>query len=217
MRTVLPADENRTVYNLNVALGVVRDRLTALDIEEQSRLSDSRYESVNSASTVTVGYLGKPYVISFPELTVLPEGNADELPLRERILVLRYLAQAKGTTATNKLITYRDIPGGVVYFPTFSKRTTDQLTRRFGREPELLLEASRTLGGRVIDLGDTGVVINGFNRVPITLVLWHGDEELAPQLNMLFDTNITDYLESEDVTVLCEVLTWKLVRYSQKF
>ena len=209
-------DKERTVYNLNVAFGIVRDRLAAVDLEEQSRLSDSRYESADSAITVTVDYLGKPYVISFPDLTVLPEGDADELPLREKILVLRYLAQAKGTTATNKLITYRDIPGGVVYFPTFSKRSTDQLTRQFGGEPELLVEASKVLGGRETDLGDTGVVINGFNRVPITLVLWHGDKELAPQMNMLFDTNITDYLESEDVTVLCEVLTWKLVRYSRK-
>ena len=209
-------DKERTVYNLNVAFGIVRDRLAAVDLEEQSRLSDSRYESVNSGITVTVDYLGKPYVISFPDLTVLPEGDANELPLREKILVLRYLAQAKGTTATNKLITYRDIPGGVVYFPTFSKRSTAQLTRQFGREPELLVEASKTLDGRETDLGDTGVVINGFNRVPITLVLWHGDKELAPQMNMLFDTNITDYLESEDVTVLCEVLTWKLVRYSRK-
>ncbi len=213
---MLPVDENRTVYNLNVAFGVVRDRLSALDLEEQSRLSDSRYESVNSGITVTVDYLGKPYVISFPDLTVLPEGDAHELPLREKILVLHYLAQARGTTATNRLITYRDLPGGVVYFPTFSKRTTDQLTRRFGLEPELLVEASKTLGGREIDLGDTGVVINGFNRVPITLILWRGDEELAPQMNMLFDTNITDCLESEDVTVLCEVLTWKLMRYSRK-
>ena len=209
-------DKERTVYNLNVAFGIVRDRLAAVDLEEQSRLSDSRYESVNSGITVTVDYLGKPYVISFPDLTILPEGDANELPLREKILVLRYLAQAKGTTATNKLITYRDIPGGVVYFPTFSKRSTDQLTRQFGGEPELLVEASKVLGGRETDLGDTGVVVNGFNRVPITLVLWHGDEELAPQLNILFDTNITDYLESEDVTVLCEVLTWKLVRYSRK-
>ena len=213
---MLPVDENRSVYNLNVAFGIVRDRLTAADLEEQSRLSDSRYESADSAISVTVDYLGKPYVISFPDLTVLPEGDADELPLREKILVLRYLAQARGTAATGKLITYRDLPGGVVYFPTFSKRTTDQLTRRFGREPDLLVEASKVVGGTEIDLGDTGVVINGFNRVPIALVLWHGDEELAPQMNMLFDTNITDYLESEDVTVLCEVLTWKLVRYSRK-
>ena len=211
----MPVDEDRSVYNLNVALGVVRDRLGAADIEEQCRHSDARYESDDSGARVILEYLNQRYVVKFPDITVSPAEGTDELPLREKILVLHYLAQAKGTAPTGTLITYRDLPGGVVYFPTFSKRTTDQLARRFGRGPALLVEASRTLGGREIDYGDAGVVINGFSRVPVTLVLWKGDEELAPQLNLLFDANITDYLESEDATVLCEVLTWKLVRYSR--
>jgi len=208
-------NEDRSVYNLDVAYGVVRDRLATADLEEQCRRSDARHEADDSGTRVTVDYLNRPYVVSFPDMTVAPPEGADELPLREKILVLHYLSQAKGTEPTGKLITYRDLPGGVVYFPTFSKRTTDQLARRFGKEPALLVEASRSLGGGEIDYGDVGVVINGFSRVPLTLVLWQGDEELAPQLNLLFDANITDYLESEDVTILCEVLTWKLVRYSR--
>jgi len=212
---VLPLDNNREVYNLNVALGIVRDRLASIDLEEQCRLSDSLYKGGASGPEVTVDYLGRPYVISFPDLTVTPKDGTNELPLRERILVLHYLTQAKGTAATGKLITYRDLPGGVVYFPTFSKRTTDPLTRHFGMKPDLLVEASKAIGGTEIDLGDAGVVINGFRRTPITIILWTGDEELPAQLNMLFDTSISDYLESEDVTVLCEILTWKLVRYSR--
>jgi hypothetical protein len=43
-------------------------------------------------------------------------------------------------------------------------------------------------------------------------VLWRGDEELAPNGNILFDANISDYLSSEDVTVLSETIIWKLVR-----
>ena len=212
---MLPTDKNREVYNLNVAFGIVRDRLATVDLEKQCRLSDSLYEGDASSPEVTVDYLGRPHVISFPDLTVTPKDGTDELPLRERILVLHYLAQAKGTVATGKLITYRDLPGGVVYFPTFSKRTTDPLTRHFGMKPDLLVEASKTVGGTEVDLGDAGVVIKGFNRTPITIILWTGDEELPAQLNILFDTSITDYLESEDVTVLCEILTWKLIRYSR--
>ena len=212
---MLPVDENRSVYNLNVALGVVRDRLGAVDLREQCRRCDAQYQAQDSGAAVTVTYLNRRYVVMFPDITVSPTEGTDELPLREKILILHYLAQAKGTEPTGKLITYRDLPGGVVYFPTFSKRTTDQLARRFGKEPALLVEASQPLGGREIEYGDTGVVINGFGRVPVILVLWKGDDEFSPQLNLLFDANITDYLESEDVTVLCEVLTWKLMRYSR--
>ena len=56
------------------------------------------------------------------------------------------------------------------------------------------------------------MTVNAFDHVPITLVLWRGDEELAPNGNILFDANISDYLSTEDVTVLTETIIWKLVK-----
>lgn len=208
----MSSENSHPVYNLNVAYSIVRDRLAAADLEEQCRRSDSELKSEGNSTTVTVQYLNQPYVVKFPETTVFPT-DTTELPFREQILILHYLAQAKGTAATGDLITFRDLPGGVVYFPTFSKRTMEPLTKHFGREPELLVKASHSLGAQTSDMADTAVTINAFARVPITLLLWHGDEELAPQMNLLFDANITDYLESEDVTVLCEIITWRLVNF----
>jgi hypothetical protein len=68
------------------------------------------------------------------------------------------------------------------------------------------------LGGRDADHGDVSVTINAFDRVPITLVLWRGDEEVPPDGNILFDANVSDYLSTEDVTVLCETIIWKLAK-----
>ena len=209
------SEESRSVYNLDVAYAQVRERLAASDIEEQCRRSSSEYRRLDSGETATVHYLNQPYLVTFPECKVTPTDNT-ELPLREQILVLHYLAQAKGTAATGKLIPFRDLPGGVVYYPTFSKRTMEPLTRFFGKEPELLIKVCERLGAQPSDMGDTAVIIHAFPRVPITLVLWHGDEELSPQLNLLFDANILDYLETEDVTVVCEIITWRLVGYSRE-
>jgi hypothetical protein len=46
----------------------------------------------------------------------------------------------------------------------------------------------------------------------VTIVLWKGDEEFPPEGSVMFDANIQDYLTTEDVTVLSEVITWNLVR-----
>jgi len=211
----LPSEKDRTVYNLDVAYTIVRERLAAVDIEEQCRRSGSEYKKQDSGETATVHYLNRPCLVTFPEAKVTPADGPD-LPLSEQILVLHYLAQARGTPASGNLITFRDLPGGVVYYPTFSKRTMEPLTRYFGKEPELLVKVAGRLGGRNADMGDTAVVINPFPCVPLTMVLWHGDEELPPLLNLLFDANITDYLESEDVTIICEIVTWKLVGYSRE-
>jgi len=56
------------------------------------------------------------------------------------------------------------------------------------------------------------VTINAFAPVSITFVLWRGDEELAPNGNILFEANISDYLATEDVAVVSETIIWKLVR-----
>ena len=211
----MTAEKDRSIYNLDVAYAQVRERLAASDIEEQCRRSGSEYKKQDSGETATVQYLNQPYLVTFPETKVTPVDGA-ELPLREQILILHYLALAKGTAATNKLIPFRDLPGGIVYSPTFSKRTLEPLTRYFGREPELLVKASQRLGAHPSDMGDTAVIINAFPRVPVTMVLWQGDEELSPQFNLLFDANILDYLETEDVTVVCEIITWRLVGYSRE-
>jgi hypothetical protein len=211
----LATEKNHSVYNLDVAYAQVRERLAAADIEEQCRRSGSEYKRQDSGETATVYYLNQPYLVTFPESKVTPVDGV-ELSFREQILILHYLALAKGTAATGKLIPFRDLPGGVVYYPTFSKRTMEPLTRYFGREPELLVKVCRRLGAQPYDMGDTAVIINALRRVPIIMVLWHGDEELSPQLNLLFDANIMDYLETEDVTVVCEIITWRLVGYSKE-
>ena len=211
----MSAEKNHSVYNLDVAYAQVRERLATADIEEQCRHSGSEYNRQDSGETATVYYLNQPYLVTFPDSKVTPVDGV-ELPFREQILILHYLALAKGTASTNKLIPFRELPGGVVYYPTFSKRTTEPLTQFFGKDPELLVKVSQRLGAQLSDMGDTGVIINAFPHVPITIILWHGDEEFPPQLNLLFEDNILDYLETEDVTVACEIITWKLVGYSRE-
>jgi hypothetical protein len=56
------------------------------------------------------------------------------------------------------------------------------------------------------------VTINAFRRVPITLVLWQGDAELPPASSLIFDATISDYLSTEDISVLCEIITWRLIK-----
>ncbi|MBA7672825.1 hypothetical protein ES703_81012 [subsurface metagenome] len=134
------------------------------------------------------------------------------MPLRDKILILHYLTQAKGTPLANKMIAYQELPGGNHYLPTFSKRAIKPLVGRFGQEPHRLVSAAEKLSGYRVDYGDAAVTINAFSRIPVTLVLWRGDEEFPPQGNIVFDASIYDYLSTEDINVLCEIITWRLVK-----
>ena len=209
----LPTENQRSVYNLDEAYRLACEQLARVDIEQQCQRSDTQCQVEGSQKTITTKYLNRSYLITLPDIEISLVDSAEQVPIRDRILILHYLTLAKGTATTNKLIAFRELPGGNVYSPTFSKRTMKPLSDHFGKEPALLVNAGKRLGGYQADYGDVAVTINAFSRVPITLVLWQGDAELAPQLNLLFDSTISDYLDTEDVTVLCETITWRLISY----
>ncbi len=211
--SALSTESNRSVYNLEVAYGLACEQLAKVDIEQQCHRSDAQYQVQGSQKTITLKYLNQSYLITLPDIEISLVNKTESVPLRDKILMLHYLILAKGTATTNKLIAFRELPGGNIYYPTFIKRTMKPLSDHFGKAPALLTKASKSLGGHQANYGDVAVTINAFSRVPITLVLWEGDEEFTPKLNLLFDSTISDYLETEDVTVLCETLTWRLTRY----
>jgi len=189
---------------------LAREQLSKIsDIQEQCRKSGARYIGPNE---IVINYLNQPYHITLPDVEILLEDSDVEVPLKDKILILHYFTLAKDIPATGILITYKQLLGGISYFPAFSQRTIAPFVNHFGKNPELLIKAAAKLGGRETDYGDVSVTVNAFDHVPITLVLWRGDEELAPNGNVLFDANISDYLSTEDVTVLSETIIWKLVK-----
>jgi hypothetical protein len=186
-----------------------REQLAQIStVEEQCRKSGARYLGPHE---IAIKYLNRLYHVMLPDGRVLSEDGADA-PLIDKILILHYFTGAKGTPATGKLIAFKQISGGASYFPTFSHRSITPLVKNFGKNPELLTKTAAKLEGHEADYGDVSVTVNAFPRVPITLVLWRGDDELAPNGNILFDGNISDYVATEDVTVLCETIVWRLVK-----
>jgi hypothetical protein len=193
-----------------ISYKLAREQLSRIsDIQEQCRKSGARYVRPNE---IVINYLNQPYRITLPNVEISLEGSNVEVLLKDKILILHYFTLAKGTPAAGRLIAYKQLPGGISYFPAFSQRAIAPFVKHFGKNPELLIKVAAKLGGRESNYGDVSVTVNAFEHVPITLVLWRGDEELAPNGNILFDANICDYLSTEDVTVLTETIIWKLVK-----
>jgi len=179
------------------------------DIKAQCHRSGAQCVGLNE---MIIDYLNEPYHITIPDAEISLTDSKTEVPLKDKILILHYFTLAKGTPRTGISINYKQLPGGVSYFPAFSQRAINPFVKHFGEKPELLIELSAKLGGYEADHGDVSVTIDAFNHVPVTFALWRGDEEFSPSGAILFDANISDYLSTEDITVLCETIVWKLVR-----
>jgi len=209
----LPNQQNYE-YGYELAYKLACEQLAKFDnIGQQCLKSGAQYQVIDSQKIIILEYLNQSYQIVFPDIDISLMGSEEEVPMRDKILILHYLTQAKGTPITNKITAFRELPEGANYFPTFSKRAIKPLLDHFGREPERLIDAAEKLGGHRVDYGDVAVTINAFSYVPITLVLWQGNGEFAPEGSILFDSTISDYLSTYDITVLCETISWKLVKY----
>ena len=141
--------------------------------------------------------------------------GCEDIYLKDRILILHYLIAAKGTPNTGKLIGFRQVPGGLFEHASFSREVLTPLLDHFGKEPERLVKAAASLGGSKVSYGDVAVSIKAFPQVSVVIILWRGDEEFAPNANMLFDSTVADYLSTEDMSVLCERIVERLAQSGQ--
>ncbi len=69
-------------------------------------------------------------------------------------------------------------------------------------------------GGEPVEIGDASFVLRAFPRVPLQYVLWEGDEEFPPSVQLLFDASVDHYLTLEDIVVLGQVTTGRLINRS---
>ena len=204
----LKIPENKNFeYSLNEAYSIAVEKLAESDPKEIAGRSGAEYRD----GSLWIKYLGKTVRISHPKIEITVE-NSENLPLRERILILHYLLTANGKLLSGKPITFKELPEGVSYFRTYQARTLKPIASFFGQTPEKLMEIAQKLGGTKADFGDFAVTVPALPRTPLTFVIWKGDDEFLPESNILYDRSVTDYLPVEDIIVLTETAVWKMVR-----
>lgn len=204
-------DNRNYEYAYNQSFQLAKERLNAVtDLPALCRKSATGYDA--AANTITFDYLNSKYLITLPDAAITVSGSNETVPIRDKIIMLHYILTAKGTPLSNQQITFKELPEGIVYFRTFYQRTIKHISNAFSRNPAKLIEAGEKLGGKKANFGDAAVTINALPYVPITFVVWRGDEEFGAEGNVLYDNTITDYLPVEDIIVLSEVVTWKLVK-----
>jgi hypothetical protein len=208
---LIPANKDYG-YGYESAYKLAVEQMAGVDIKQQCLNSEAQYLEAGDKKAIIIGYLNKSYQIALPDIEISMADGQEEVPIRDKLLLLHYFIRSKGTPLSNRVISYKELPEGGDYFPTFVKRAVRPLLKHFGDEPGQLVTAAEELGGHRADYGDAAVTINAFRRVPITIALWRGDDEFAPEGSILFDSTVSDYLSPEDINVLCETISWRLVR-----
>lgn len=157
-----------------------------------------------------LSFLGEEYLIRHPQGEVEYAAQEQEVALPAQIVLLHYLAQTTPAAPEGGLISFKELPGGNIYVGPFTNRAIRPLLKYFGAQPEQLLAAGEKLGGKPAGVGGFSVTVPALPKIPVTFVVWPGDEEFPPSGNVLFDSSAAKHLPTEDYVVLCGLVLDRL-------
>ncbi len=189
--------------------------LQGMNLEERANKAGANYKKEKDREKITLHFFSEPYHIQFPQIEFYSPSKK-VVSLVTRILLLHYLIRADGYSLTGKWVAYKDIPGGLLYAGVFARRVTEPLQRRFGKSAQSFKETGIRSGGKPVEIGDASFILHAFSHVPLQYVLWEGDEEFPPSVQILFDASVDHYLPLEDMVVLGQVTTGRLINRSMR-
>jgi len=184
-----------------------------MNLEERAKKAGADYQKEEDGEKITIHFFSEPYHLRFPQIEFYSPSKK-VVSLVTRILLLHYLIHSDGDPLTGKWVAYKDIPGGLLYAGVFARRATEPLERKFGKSAQSFRETGMKSGGEPVEIGDASFILHPFPCVPLQYVLWTGDEEFPPSVQLLFDASVDHYLTLEDIVVLGQVTTGRLINRS---
>jgi hypothetical protein len=130
----------------------------------------------------------------------------------DHLLVLHYLLATPAPKPAGQWATYRQFPGGEVYFSPFESRTTTPLVEAIGDALPILAERLAAFFPRPLGLGDLGVAVQAIGPFELGLVYHSRDEELPASAEILFDANLRHIYKAEDAAALASRLCLPLTQ-----
>ena len=177
------------------------------------RLSGSHFiEKDNEPNSIHIKFLNRIISISWPDL-IFSQDSGKEIKIKEKILLLHYLNNAQKEDLTGDLISYEEIPSARFYLSAFNARTRDPFIAAFGKNPDKLpVIAQELFAAQRASMGDVSVTIQALPKIPITLIIWRGDDEFSPNGTILFDSSIKNNLLSpEDISELVSMIVYPMI------
>ena len=101
--------------------------------------------------------------------------------------------------ASGNLVAFRQVKRVYPFEAAYRRTIIFRLQELFAGKTEELRKACEALGGTLLPQGDVGYVLPVFPFLNIAVLFWDKDEEFEAQANILFDSEITEFMHEENV------------------
>lgn len=197
-----------------IAYGLACEELRKSDWEQVALNSNAIFN--RTENKLVVKYLNTDYIVNCLTGEVALSNSQDQVTTTVKVIILHYLLHSKVKPLSGRAISFKEVPGGgAIYYPTFQKRAIAPLVKTFEKKLDRFFTAADKLGGIKEKYGHASVTINILPLVPVTYVIWQGDEEVESSGTILFDETITSYLPVEDIVCAASFGTYELMKMSR--
>ena len=162
-----------------------------------------KLETEDEGSTFVIRYLGHKYRVSHPALSIEPaeEGMIDFLSGNDsaKILLLRYLLFAAPSGHDGSFVSFREMPGGDLYFQPFQGRCIFRLLGKDGKRIDVFRQVLESMGAVKVSYADACYDVELFPDLYVRFILWEGDDEFPASAQILFSSNFRTAFETYDL------------------
>ncbi len=113
------------------------------------------------------------------------------------LAALWYLGTAKYVPPSGRMISPASLKGGEIFQRGTHVLPLHKIAAKYDSDFEGFYKRGEELGGQQMGYGDASLRLLPFPRVPVTVILWSGDEEFPARADMFFDTTCEKHLPTD--------------------
>jgi len=196
---------------------VLRDAWSRTSLPNLNMLATNSGGTVGTgAKELAIRMIDRDCAVDFGSRTVrYADSRGGEVSQHLQILILHYIEGSGKAQLANRLVTFREFEGGSIYYPAFKARAIDPLVKEFGQKPDLLKHIGDAFRAEPIQVGTVSFRAHFFPKMPIAVVFWQGDEEVASSANVLFDASAGRILPTEDLSLVGGTFARRLIQLAR--
>jgi hypothetical protein len=191
------------------------DQLAALPLEAQLHKGGLSFSAKENSYYIRIPFFDDIIEITIPGFSFVSSKDVN-ITLTTKIILLHYLISTSGLPLSGELVPYEDIPGCRAYAPVFDRRVVKPLIAAFGFSRDSFACAGNSIGGTEEEYGNASFRLEALPKIPITFILWEGDDDFPPSVKVLFDRTINTHLPLEDIVVISKMATTRILKEARK-
>lgn len=190
-------------------------KLAGLDRRETAKRSKCQY--LDNPQRYLINLLNNEYVVNLSDKEIFPaQGGSQPAGFLEQLCILAYLINAKDLPLADKLVKAETLPGGQFFFRGVHGLPTRKLEEAFGQCPERLCQITGRFDAKECEFGNASIELYILPRIPITIVIWAGDDEFKARGSILFDRTAAEHLPLDALLAAADLTINALVTVLDK-